>query len=189
MPLFTVQDDHSRRFDREDCKSPLTYKRLNILRNLSLCISMKSSAWVQKFHISLTALTWMGFVVIWAIWGSYVLLFGNKELTAQNSELQYFREENRRLTERNQELEQQLATLRAHPEEIGKTALDAKNIDGELREGSQRSFVYTVKKGDTIWDIVKMYESVSVSDILSLNGISDPQKIQVGQKIKIKKKS
>jgi len=46
-----------------------------------------------------------------------------------------------------------------------------------------------VRYGDTIWDIVKMYSNVSVSDILSLNNISDAQKIQVGQKLKIKKKS
>jgi membrane-bound lytic murein transglycosylase D len=48
---------------------------------------------------------------------------------------------------------------------------------------------HTVRYGDTIWDIVKLYESVTISDVLSLNGISDPQKIQVGQKLKIKKKS
>ena len=48
---------------------------------------------------------------------------------------------------------------------------------------------YTVRYGDTIWDIVKMYDSASVNEILSLNNISDPQKIQVGQKLKIKKKS
>jgi len=48
---------------------------------------------------------------------------------------------------------------------------------------------YTVRYGDTIWDIVKMFEDVSTSDVLSLNNISDPGKIQVGQKLKIKKKS
>ncbi len=48
---------------------------------------------------------------------------------------------------------------------------------------------YTVRYGDTIWDIVKMFENVSTSDVLSLNNISDPGKIQVGQKLKIKKKS
>lgn len=48
---------------------------------------------------------------------------------------------------------------------------------------------YTVRYGDTIWDIARIYESVTISDILSLNNISDPQKIQVGQKLRIKKKS
>lgn len=49
--------------------------------------------------------------------------------------------------------------------------------------------IYTVRYGDTIWDIVKMYDNVSTSEVLSLNNISDAGKIQVGQKLKIKKKS
>ena len=48
---------------------------------------------------------------------------------------------------------------------------------------------YTVRYGDTIWDIVKMFDSVTTSQVLTLNNISDPGKIQVGQKLKIKRKS
>ncbi|MCJ7449375.1 MAG: transglycosylase SLT domain-containing protein [Bacteroidales bacterium] len=48
---------------------------------------------------------------------------------------------------------------------------------------------YTVRYGDTIWDIVKMFDNVTTTDVLTLNNISDPGKIQVGQKLKIKKKS
>jgi LysM repeat protein len=48
---------------------------------------------------------------------------------------------------------------------------------------------YTVRYGDTIWDIVRMYDDVTTNEVLKLNNISDPQKIQVGQKLKIKKKS
>jgi membrane-bound lytic murein transglycosylase D len=47
---------------------------------------------------------------------------------------------------------------------------------------------HTVRYGDTIWDIVRKYGDVSASDVLTLNNISDPQKIKVGQKLKIKKK-
>jgi membrane-bound lytic murein transglycosylase D len=49
--------------------------------------------------------------------------------------------------------------------------------------------VHTVRNGDTIWDIVKMYDNVTSTQVLSLNNISDPGKIHVGQKLKIKKKS
>jgi membrane-bound lytic murein transglycosylase D len=49
--------------------------------------------------------------------------------------------------------------------------------------------MYTVQYGDTIWDIVKKFDSVSTSEVLVLNNISDPGRIQVGQKLKIKKKS
>jgi len=59
-----------------------------------------------------------------------------------------------------------------------------------IQSGYDGDFItYTVRYGDTIWDIVKMFENVSSSDVLSLNNISDPGKIQVGQKLKIKKKS
>jgi N-acetylmuramoyl-L-alanine amidase len=49
--------------------------------------------------------------------------------------------------------------------------------------------VHTVRDGDTIWDIVKLYDNVTTTDVLTLNNISDPGKIQVGQVLKIKKKS
>jgi membrane-bound lytic murein transglycosylase D len=55
---------------------------------------------------------------------------------------------------------------------------------------SEGEFItYVVRYGDTIWDIVKMFENVTTSQVLTLNNISDPEKIQVGQKLKIKKKS
>jgi membrane-bound lytic murein transglycosylase D len=56
-------------------------------------------------------------------------------------------------------------------------------------ESDGEFIIYTVRYGDTIWDIVKMYENVTTSEVLTLNNISDPGKIQVGQKLKIKKKS
>jgi membrane-bound lytic murein transglycosylase D len=48
--------------------------------------------------------------------------------------------------------------------------------------------IYTVRYGDTIWDIAKKFDDVTATEVLSLNNISDPGKIQVGQKLKIKKK-
>ena len=48
---------------------------------------------------------------------------------------------------------------------------------------------YTVRSGDTIWDIVKLFDDVTTTDVLTLNNISNPDKIQVGQKLKIRKKS
>ncbi len=54
--------------------------------------------------------------------------------------------------------------------------------------GSDYEF-YTVRYGDTVWDIAKMFDGVSATDILRLNNISDASKIQVGQKLRIRKKS
>lgn len=48
---------------------------------------------------------------------------------------------------------------------------------------------YTVRNGDTIWDIAKKFDGVTATDILRLNNISDASRIQVGQKLRIRKKS
>jgi membrane-bound lytic murein transglycosylase D len=48
---------------------------------------------------------------------------------------------------------------------------------------------YTVRNGDTVWDIAKKFNGVSTTDILSLNGLGTNSKIHVGQKLKIRRKS
>jgi len=54
-------------------------------------------------------------------------------------------------------------------------------IDGDY-------IVHVVRRGDTIWDIVRMYENATSSEILALNNISDPSRIQVGQRLRIKRR-
>jgi membrane-bound lytic murein transglycosylase D len=49
--------------------------------------------------------------------------------------------------------------------------------------------VYTVRNGDTVWDIAKKFSGVSATDIMSLNNLSDASRIKVGQKLRIRKKS
>jgi membrane-bound lytic murein transglycosylase D len=49
--------------------------------------------------------------------------------------------------------------------------------------------IYTVKQGDTIWDIARKYPGVSETDIMRLNNISDASKIRAGQQLKIKPKT
>jgi membrane-bound lytic murein transglycosylase D len=46
---------------------------------------------------------------------------------------------------------------------------------------------YTVKKGDTLWDIAQQYKGVSVDDIKKWNNMGSSSKLQVGQKLKIGK--
>jgi membrane-bound lytic murein transglycosylase D len=48
---------------------------------------------------------------------------------------------------------------------------------------------YTVRYGDTVWDIAKKFEGITAGEILKLNNISDASKIQVGQRLKIRKRS
>jgi membrane-bound lytic murein transglycosylase D len=48
------------------------------------------------------------------------------------------------------------------------------------------SYVYhTVKKGDTLWDIAKLYDGVTVDQIKKLNNISNSKRLKPGQKIKV----
>jgi membrane-bound lytic murein transglycosylase D len=74
---------------------------------------------------------------------------------------------------------------------MGKASLSAMLIpQTALISQAEGDYVtYTVRYGDTIWDIVKMFDNVTTTEVLNLNNISDPGKIQVGQKLKIKKKS
>ncbi len=71
---------------------------------------------------------------------------------------------------------------------ISTTTIIQTQADSNSETGSEYVY-YTVQDGDTIWDIVKKFDKVTTTEVLSLNGISDPGRIQVGQKLKIKKKS
>ena len=48
---------------------------------------------------------------------------------------------------------------------------------------------YTVRSGDTLWEIARKHPGVSETDIARLNGLSNAAKIQPGQVIRIKPKS
>ncbi len=47
---------------------------------------------------------------------------------------------------------------------------------------------YTVKKGDTLWDIAQKYAGISSSEISELNNLPSERHLYIGQKLKIKKK-
>ena len=51
---------------------------------------------------------------------------------------------------------------------------------------SPSSNYHMVRKGDTLWDIAKLYPGVTVEDLKRLNGNTDLNRLQPGQKIKIK---
>lgn len=63
-------------------------------------------------------------------------------------------------------------------------------VNNAEEEATDPGFIYhTVRYGDTVWDIAKMYPGVSATDILNLNGLDRSGKIRVGQKLKIKQSS
>ena len=64
---------------------------------------------------------------------------------------------------------------------IVKPSVDRSAETATLRDSGQR---YTVKSGDTVWRIANRYK-VSRSDLLKINGLSDPRKLNIGREIKI----
>jgi len=74
---------------------------------------------------------------------------------------------------------------------IGKTAVTVASTSktGQLpaqKEAYNGTYVYyTVKQGDTLWDIAREYTGVSENDIMKLNNLSYTDKIKPGQKLKI----
>lgn len=52
-------------------------------------------------------------------------------------------------------------------------------------DGMQSYIIYFVQPGDTLWNIAKRYKT-TVDDIAAMSGITDPDKLSVGQKIRIK---
>lgn len=48
-----------------------------------------------------------------------------------------------------------------------------------------KTIYYTVKRGDTLWDIANQYKGVTVADLKKWNNLGSSSKLQVGQKLKI----
>lgn len=74
---------------------------------------------------------------------------------------------------------------------IGKTVTTNENTSTTTNvlndDGKGKYIWYTVKSGDNFWTIAKKYEGISNSDIMELNGITDPGSLKPGQQLKIKR--
>ncbi len=48
---------------------------------------------------------------------------------------------------------------------------------------------HTVRRGDTLWEIARRYSGITSNDIMRLNNLTNENDLDVGQKLKIKRKS
>jgi len=78
---------------------------------------------------------------------------------------------------------------------VGKPAPTAVTASAESKSqpavslNSSDYITYTVRSGDTLWEIAKKFQGVSDTDIARLNNLTNGDSIKPGQVIKIKKKS
>jgi len=73
---------------------------------------------------------------------------------------------------------------------IGKTVTSEPVASSVANEPLSNDFIYyTIRSGDTLWEIAQKYSGVSDTDIMQLNNISNAGKIRPGQVIRIKRKS
>lgn len=143
---------------------------------------MDAQHWTSKLHISFAVIVKSSFfVLVCGVFGIYALLLYQKEVSSQDilrNELQRLREENYQLLERNQELEYLC------PPETERLPSTLETSRTELERASQRSFAYTVKKGDTIWDIAALY-NVDVNALMRWNNLSPRSRIFPGDQLLI----
>jgi membrane-bound lytic murein transglycosylase D len=57
--------------------------------------------------------------------------------------------------------------------------------ENKLSGSNSDYIIYTVKQGDTLWDIARQYDGVTVDQIKQLNNITNTRSLKPGQKIKV----
>ena len=70
---------------------------------------------------------------------------------------------------------------------IGKSSTPSKKPEAKPLDPNY--VYYTVKKGDSLWDIAQKYAGISSDEIIRINNISNEKGLYIGQKLKIKRKS
>ena len=71
---------------------------------------------------------------------------------------------------------------------VGKSVSTASSTQSKAQSVDPNFEYYTVRSGDTIWEIARRYAGISPDDILKLNNLSSRSKLSIGQKLKIKAK-
>jgi len=88
--------------------------------------------------------------------------------------------------EKDKEKYEKIATTKSSSKQSRSNAVAS--VSGSLV--SDKDFeLYTVQRGDNVWEIAQKFEGVTTDDILRLNNISNERGLVVGQKLKIRKKT
>ena len=82
-------------------------------------------------------------------------------------------------------------TLTAHNDETTSDSTSDENVQSETASAvgsdSKSGYIYhKVEKGDTLWNIAKRYEGVTVKQIMEFNRITDITNLKPGTKLKVK---
>ena len=145
---------------------------------------MKFVSAVQKITLPLTVSTWLWFAALFGLFGGYALWLGHKAETSQNSELQYLRHENNELIAQNRHLEERVQKLQDSCEQLAAGSANNGSGGADAAIDPQRSFVYIVKTGDTIWDIATLYD-VEVKALMRWNNLGPKSRIFPGDQLMI----
>ena len=70
---------------------------------------------------------------------------------------------------------------------IGKSAGSPEKAEPQLLDPNYE--YHTVRRGDTLWEIARRYSGISSNDIMRLNNLTNENDLDVGQKLKIRRKS
>lgn len=69
----------------------------------------------------------------------------------------------------------------------GKTVAPRTKVNKKSFPDDGKYEYYTLKKGETLWEVAKRYKGISDRDILQMNGLKSGRYLKAGQKIKVKR--
>jgi membrane-bound lytic murein transglycosylase D len=87
-----------------------------------------------------------------------------------------------KLKSSNLKVNQRLLVSAPAKEDKGESVVDEINRNNTEKT---KYLYHTVKAGDTLWDIARQYDGVTVNEIKKLNNISNAAKLKPGQKLKV----
>lgn len=151
----------------QSTSNKLTYsKRIDITKENSYVVKTGDNLdkIAYKHHITLSQLkTWNGLQTNYLISGQRLVITNNKNISGIETNNSY------------------------SPSNKNKTQLFSKTEAEKTRVNINNFELYTVKKGDTLFNISKRYTNISILQIITWNNIKDVKYLRPGTKLKILK--